>query len=54
MAFNKIQKKEWNEHNRALKKKQNQKFYTANKHNINLIKHILFIKTTKNINILYS
>jgi len=48
MAFDKVQKRIWNANNRALKKKQNQKFYTANKEVINLIKHILFIKTTKN------
>ena len=48
MAFTKVQKRIWNEKNRGLKKQQNQKFYTANKEVINLIKHILFIKTTKN------
>ena len=48
MAFDKVQKRVWNAKNRGLKKQKNQKFYNANKDTINLIKHILFIKTTMN------
>ena len=48
MAFDKVQKRIWNAKNRASKKQQNKSFYNANKDTINLIKHILFIKTTKN------
>ena len=54
MAFNKIQKKEYNLKNNTLKKQKNKDWYDSNKNTLNLIKGILYIKTTINVNILYS
>ena len=54
MAFNKIQKKEYDLKNNTLKKQKNKDWYHSNKNTLNLIKSILYIKNTQNINILYS
>ena len=54
MAFNKIQKKKYNLKNNVVKNEKFKIWYHENKDTLNLIKAIIYIKTTINVNILYS
>ena len=54
MVFTKEEKKAYNLKNNIIKKQKNKLWYHCNKDTLNLIKANLYIKTTQNINILYS
>ena len=54
MVFTKEEKKAYNIKNNIIKKQKNKDWYHCNKDTLNLIKAIIYIKTTQNINILYS
>ena len=54
MVFTKQEKKAYNITNNVVKKAKNKVWYHCNKDTLNLIKAILYIKTTINVNILYS
>ena len=54
MVFTKQEKKAYNIKNNIIKKQKNKDWYHSNKNTLNLIKSILYIKNTQNINILYS
>ena len=54
MVFTKEEKKVYNLKNNTLKNLKNKQWYHSNKNTLNLIKSILYIKTTINVNILYS
>ena len=53
MVYTKEQKKAYNLKNNIIKKQKNKLWYHENKNTLNLIKSILYIKTTINVNILY-
>ena len=53
MVFTKQEKKAYNITNNVVKNQKFKIWYHCNKDTLNLIKSILYIKTTININILY-
>ena len=54
MVFTKQEKKAYNLKNNVVKNQKFKIWYHENKNTLNLIKAIIYIKTTQNINILYS
>ena len=53
MVFTKEEKKAYNLKNNIIKKQKNKLWYHCNKDTLNLIKAILYVKTTVNVNILH-
>ena len=54
MVFTKQEKKAYNLKNNVVKNQKFKIWYHENKNTLNLIKAIIYIKTTINVNILYS